>query len=212
MKWIFVLLFPLTIWAEWNQANDFQIWQRNYVIKHIDHRFSFWAASELRWGDNASKFYYSLVQAQLYYAPFSWLTVAPGYQQIWTKEPPLVKWENLYVPMFDAVFRIRFKEWEIQDRNRLQYIFSDTAEWLYRNRFRIITPSWFRAPRVAVFLDTEFFWLEGMGVNEDRTSGGFMIQWADNWASELCYLVRFLHQPIGWIHTNVFLATLLVSF
>lgn len=208
------LLFPALVWAAVDQNGDFQIWQRNFVIKHFANRWSSWTISELRWGDDASKLYYVLLQSQFYYRLVPWLIVGPGYQQAWTREPPAISWKPQYIPFADAIFRIRFSGWEIQDRNRLQYVLYDSSpsHWWYRNRFRVIAPSMLPSPHLAFFIDNECFWRQTAGVDEDRASGGLILQWMDIWGGEIFYMARFLKQMNGWIHNNVLSFAILISF
>ncbi len=182
-------------------------------MKHFAHNWSAWLISELRWGDTASQFYSAILHAQLYYAPRPWIVIGPGYEQVWTKEPPLVIWEKQYIPLADAIFRARFDGWEIQDRNRLEYIFFDSSpdHWLYRNRFRIIAPSMLQSPRISFFTDNELYWLESNGISEDRISFGLMLQWLDNWGGEVFYMARLLHQD-SWICNSVITFDFLFSF
>ena len=208
------LFLPIFAWPAVNQNGDFQIWQRNFLIKHCAPQWSFWVVSELRWGSNASQFYHAILHGQLYYAPAPWIVLGPGYEQVWTKETTLISWEKEFIPLFDAIFRARFHTWEIQDRSRLEYVIIDSNpfHWLYRNRFRIIAPPMRQNPKVAFFTDNEFFWFEAHGVNEDRLSAGLMIQWQDNWGAESFYMARFLKQLDGWSYNTVAAFSLLFSF
>lgn len=211
---LILMLLPSLTWAVLNGPGDFQIWQRNFVVKHFAPKWSTWLVSELRLGDTASEFYSAILHAQLYYAPRTWIVIGPGYEQVWTKEPSLTTWKKQYIPLADAIFRARLDKWEIQDRNRLEYVIFDSSpfHWLYRNRFRIIVSPMLQNPTLAFFTDNEFYWLESNGIAEDRISLGLMLQWQDNWGGEVFYMARLLHQPEGWIYNNVIAFDLLFSF
>ncbi len=216
MKRIFLfLVFTIPCLAEINSNGDFQIWNRNYLLNHINPQWSIRTVTEFRWGDNASKFYYTYLQSQFAYHPVHWINLAAGYRQIWRRHPVNSNhWRPEYSPLADITFDFRFAEWEIMNRNRLQYMLikDDPHHWLYRNRFRLIFPWHPTSHKITFFADEEVFIRQGIGVEENRVSGGSFFSIHGNLAGQLFYTYRLLRGIPSWTYQNVLNISLLLSY
>jgi hypothetical protein len=191
-------LLPLSLWGAINSNGDVQLWQWTFVRYTIEAPWSLFVTAEVRFGDDVSKFYYTYIQPQIVYAPKQWFFLAPGYRQGLRRHPlTSSKWVLESVPMTDLVFLGQVGEWEIQDRNRVEYVISSAVPfpWLYRNRLRFLMPPFHAGINWRPFFDGEFFWKQANGISEARNSVHF--------ATELFYMARFLKQTQGWTYQNV---------
>ena len=84
---LFIFFLPVFGFAQIDKRGDFQIWQRNFLYKHINERVSLQFYNEWRFGDDASKFFYVNLQAQAKFRIWSWLTTTPGYRQVLRRTP-----------------------------------------------------------------------------------------------------------------------------
>lgn len=217
MRFIFFLLTLSPLCAYVNQNGDFQIWTREYIRGHITPHWDISVMQENRIGDHASKPYHIFLQAQGIYRPAPWIGLAPGYRQSWRRFPlDSSRWRPEYSPMFDVMLRWHLGEWEFSDRNRVQYIIfqSDPAHWLYRNRFRIVTPWHFTRFCFTPFIDNEWFFQERYGFDQDRLSAGLMTWIYKNLSGQIYYMRRFekTGADLHWIHQNILNITLLLAY
>lgn len=215
--WIFLLSWA-GLYAQIDSNGDFQIWNREVIRQHFDSRWSWYLMSECRFGDNASKLFYTFLQVQGIYKPASWVAIAAGYRQGIRRFPFTGnQWKFEYSPLVDVTFVAKTHGWEFVNRNRCQYIIfqSDPSHWQYRNRFRIITPWSFSKFRITPFVDNEWFFMERHGYNQDRLCGGLMMLLRGNLSGQLYYMARFLKEDLPkthWVHQNVLNITLLLAY
>jgi hypothetical protein len=215
MKWLWLLLLPFSAFARIDQNGDFQVWARSFTETELSDHWAVQVWGEMRWGDNASKLFYNYLQGQIVYRPAWWMFIAPGYRQGLRRFPLSSNhWEFEYAPIVDVAFILLQKAgWEVRDRNRVEYILfdSDPNHWLYRNRLRVITPWTFTGWNLNPYIENEVFWRQARGVNQDRVSTGFMMQFSEHVGGETSYILRLQKQETGWVHQNV-LNLMLVMF
>lgn len=209
-----LIFFPAFAWSQVNRNGDFQIWDRTFFLKHLNKQWLSYSFIEFRFGDNASELYQYFIHTQMIYRPLPFLSIGPGYRQIWQKILTTGKWQTGESPLLDLAFVYRFKGWELRDRNRVQYVIfpHNPSHWWYRNRMRFVTPSFFETRNIAFFLDNEFFWRQTLGVNEDRLSAGFMFEMLKHLAGELFYMARFLKVDPHWNYMTILNIALVFSF
>lgn len=218
MRKFYLFLFCwVSTWAQINKNGDFQIWNREIFLQHFNPPWSWYVMWEGRWGDDASKLYHTILQAEVIYKPVKWLSIAPGYRQSLRRFPLNSNhWKPEYSPITDVICAARASGWEFVDRNRVQYIIfqSDPSHWLYRNRIRIIPPWNFSNHCINPFVDNEFFFRQDFGFNEDRLCGGFLIWIRGNLSGQLYYMARFQKNlnPTQWVHQNILNITLLFAY
>ena len=211
----FLYFLPAFLYPTINQNGDFQIWDRVFLEKPITEKWKFLTVIEQRWGDNATKLFFTYIQPQIAYIPAEWVIIAPGYRQVYQRYPVASNhWRPQYSPLIDVQFRVGFAGWKIEDRNRVQYriLKGDPSHWLYRNRFRITTPDFLQKPKMCFFTDNEVFWYQITGISEDRFSTGFMMHIYGNIAGDLFYMARFQKLGSEWIHQNILNISLLFAF
>lgn len=210
-----IFLLPVFGFAQIDKRGDFQIWQRNFLSKHLNDKWTLQFYNEWRFGDNASKFFYVNLQAQAKFKICSWLTTTPGYRQVLRRVPVNSNhWDTEYSPMWDATATYRFREWQLQDRNRVQYriIQSNPYPWVYRNRLRLVAPPFLEDPKLALYADNEIFWQQADGIDDDRATVGLMTLWTSCFGGELFYMARFVKAVPSWKHYNILGLSVIFSF
>lgn len=215
MKKIFLFFIPLWLFADIDSNGDIQFWQKSHFRYFFQEEWAFMLTTEVRFGDDVSKFYYCYLEPQLLYAPADWVSLAPGYRQVAKRHPTNSShWIPEYVPMFDLVFNANANGWRFEDRNRFEYIITEDSPypWLYRNRFRIFFPSQVCFLNMAPFVDDEIFWRQARGINENRGSLGFRQTYSSHVSTETVYTARFLKRDSKWTYQNVFLLWLGVKW
>ena len=203
LRW---LLLPFAAHAAVAGNGDIQLWTRSYFDGPISRQWDWQFVFETRWGNDASTLYYWYLQPQLFYQPAEWISIEPGYRQGFSKHLISDNWVLEYAPLLDVVLMKTVAEWSFSDRSRWQYsqVGSVPWHWLYRNRFRIVSPPIVRSPLIWLFTDNEIFWREKRGINQDRLSFGTMILLNETVGGELFYMDRFWKRAPGWIYQTVF--------
>jgi len=203
MRWLFFL--PVLAFAQINQNGDFQVWARSFNEVELNDTFGVQVWGEMRWGDNGSKLYFNYLQGQMVYRPAWWMFVAPGYRQVVRRLPTNSNhWAFQYVLLVDVAFVVwKYNGWEVRDRNRVEYIIVQTENnpWQYRNRLRLLAPElggW-----CIPYVENEIFWRQTRGINQDRVSGGMIVQFSEHVGSEVSYILRFQKRAEDWVHQNV---------
>lgn len=199
--------FPLCLCAAVNSDGDYQFWQRNNFQYRFAKQWACLVSTEARIGDNVSKPYYCYVQPQLSYAPADWIVIAPGYRQVVKRYPSnSIHWIPEYIPMLDLTLKGDAKGWKIEDRNRLEYIITESSSypWLYRNRLRVYLPLHWTRLDITPFVDNEIFLRQAEGLHEDRLEVGLRETYASGIFTETSYMARFQKGARGWIYQNVF--------
>ena len=198
-------LFPIFAWCHVNQNGDFQVWFRSEIWNYFSSQGFTLVEAEGRWGNNASKLFLTYIQGQIGYQPVPWFYIAPGYRQQFQRYPVVSNhWRLHYMPFIDATFF-----WPVtmmlSDRNRLIYSMIDSipAYWVYRNRLRFIMPWSFAYSRINPYIENEIFIHQGLGFNQDRAAGGFMIAITKNLTGRIYYMCRFNKNLSNWIHQNI---------
>jgi hypothetical protein len=204
MKWL-LWLFPVLAFAGINDNGDFQVWARSFNEVELDDHWGVQVWGEMRWGDNGSKLYFNYLQGQIVYRPAWWMFVAPGYRQTLRRLPLNSNhWVFEYVPIVDVAFvLLRKNGWEVRDRSRVEYILVQTQNnpWQYRNRLRVLAPEMWGW--CTPYVEDEVFWRQTRGVDQNRTSAGFVVQFSEHVGSEMSYILRFQKRAEGWVHQNV---------
>lgn len=205
MKWLLFLLFPFSLFA------DFQIWNVDGLNISLSRNFHLTGETEFRYGQHKTQLHYKRYQGGLLFFRSPHTLFHLGYRQVYHRLNK--KWEREYSPLFDLTFQVANRRGlHISDRNRLQYrIFSHFPNrWLYRNRLEFVLP--FRLFKTyAPFLADELFWQEARGINENRLEGGLKIPYRQRTQLKLSYVYRLLknaqkdwtHQNVLWIHFSL---------
>lgn len=205
MKWLFLVLFPISLFAK------VQVWNTDGLHLRLSRNVYFTGETEFRYGQHKTQLYYKHYQGGLLLFRSPHTLFQLGYRQVYHRFNK--NWEKEYSPLFDIFFQVANRRGlHISDRNRLQYrIFSHFPNrWLYRNRLEFVPP--FRLFRsYAPFLAYELFWQEASGINENRLEAGFKIPYHKRTQLNLIYMYRTVkdfekkwsHQNVIWIYFSL---------
>lgn len=211
----FLSILPFFLFAEINGPADYQYWQRGILKAKMSERVDFFLTGEARFGDNVSKFYYTYLQALFAFSPRKWISIAPGYRQIYKRYPLSTTHFDLeYSPMIDLTFKTTLKKWGFSNRNRLQFLVfkSDPSHWVYRNRIRFTSPWSFTSFNATPYIENEFFYRQAKGINQDRLSIGFQEKFTSHVSMDFFYIARFLKRDSGWVYNNIFGCNLVLKY
>lgn len=205
-KRILQLIFSLLIlksmgYAQVNHNGDFQIWEYLSVEKELVNSLSSRLIGVMRWGDDASRFYFAYGQWQLVYRK-KCIEVAPGYRQEYFRPGKI--WLDRKNPMLDVTFFLPGK-WRLEDRHRVIYHIREDLPsiFIYRNRLRLTTPEVDACLKLQFFIDDEIFYLEDLGFAQNRVSVGIFCG-ASSWVKgRAYYMYRNLKQGNIWTYQNV---------
>ena len=204
MKWILLLLFPLSLFASLDGPGDLQLWNTDSINIHLTRRTLLQGQTEFRYGKDSSKLYYKHYQGLVTFIRSTHVLIAPGYRQVYWRTSK--KWEKEYNPMLDITLQTKTRSrWFIADRSRIVYRILDGHDhWLYRNRLEILTPWRFTRRGIGPYFSEEFFWEESRGINQNRLIFGLRIPYHERTQLDLYYLYRaFKNAHKDWINQNI---------
>lgn len=206
MKFFFLCL-PFALFAQIGSNGDYQLWQRVKWNAAIRDQWTLKFTEETRYGDNVSKFYYSYIQALIAYQPVRWISIEPGYRQVYKRESATSdNFDFEYSPMMDVILKKSFPVWHIMDRNRVQYLIFQSNEnhWVYRNLLRFTNQRKFPLIGMNFYIEDEVFFRENLGFNENRTSLGLSRAMGKHASFDLFYIARYVKSASTWNYNNVF--------
>lgn len=206
-NFIYLLLFPLFAFGRINGPADYQIWQRTILTAKMAHQWDFLLTEETRFGDNITKFYYTYLQANFSYIANQWVTLSPGYRQVYKRSPlSSTQWRPEYSPMIDIYFNWKKNNWKFSDRSRIQYLIfeSNPDHWVYRNQLRITTPWKVTSFEANPYIEEEVFFRQNQGFVENRVTFGFSEQMTKHVVMDFFYIARYLKNSPSWVYNNIF--------
>lgn len=199
-------LLPLFLFGAVNQKGDTQVWQRISCNKKLSQNVNLLVLQETRFGDDVSEFYYAFVQALVSYSVYPWLSIAPGYRQIYKRSPlSSSHFRPEYSPMMDVSFKTHIKDFELVNRNRVQYLIfhSNHYPWVYRNLTRLKSPWKWTRFAITPYVEDELFFREGVGFQENRATIGFLKKFSNSVSLDLFYIARLIKVSNDWNYNNV---------
>ena len=172
MKWCFLLLLPLSLFAKLSGNRDFQIWNTDALRIRISKNLTLTGEGEFRYGDNRRTLYYKHYQGGLLFnrSPHTLLYLA--HREIFSRVNN--KWEREHTPFVDLTFQVgSARGLYLGNRNRIEYrILSEALggnnRWVYRNRTEYIPPIRLSWKNIAPFFAYELFWQETRGLDQHR--------------------------------------------
>ena len=202
---ISVIGLSCPVCAEVNEKADFQFWNQQSLKIPLTVKWDIKGVSEFRYGDNASFFFEKYYQGQLIYKFLVWLSLSPGYKQIWTRSKDSLQWTPTYVPFFEAVLHGTLACWGISNRARAACHIKESKEkkWVFRDRLTLVTP--LRVTRLCIspYISEEVFFKQEEGFFQSRFAVGLSTLYSRNFTSKLFYLLRSDKNEGKWRHQNV---------
>lgn len=206
---------------------DFNIWNYESVKAFINPNFWVYMETNFRYDDNGSHFYYFHEHLQLTWKPFSFLTIAPSYRQIFAIPgegallADIFPQINYFIPVYYPNVNIAFL-WDttylhFRDRSRIAYELlpsqlSAFNAWIYRNKFVIRTRQYYSPLKLRFFLDGEIFIRQRRGVDEYRTSASASMKFIKKVRLQVGYRFVYFRLIDDWISKNVLFIRLDGSF
>ncbi len=195
--------------------HDFQVWNTN-VQEYKPNKFSkITVEEELRWGNNASDFYYQHYDAGYSYILNKHFNLGGGFRYINEKKSGKFREES--EPYFLFLTSWKLAGINFSNRNRIEYRYYDyqVNSWRFRNKLDIKSPWTFTRFKIQPFIaDEVFFRFNGIDLNENRLYAGLSFALTKNLSAELSYLWRTTKNTntCTWNDTNVLSIKTKLSF
>jgi len=211
MKRVILAILGLTL-AVSARANayddgDFQVWHSENQEKKINDKLKFTLEEEMRFGDDASEFYYQHYDGGLAYSVNKNFDIGLNYRQVYEKKVAHGKFKEENRPHMNATVKWEMFGFKLDDRSRLEYRHFDYQSdfWRYRNKITAKFP--WKLTRLAIqpYLSDEFcLSFLGRALSRNRAYCGFALGLTDNLKGELFYMLQSDRARNGkWKATNV---------
>ncbi len=170
---------------------DFQYWSINGGSVDIDENWTITAHEELRFGDNASEFYYQHTDVGVVYKNVvENVDLGFNFRKAFTKVARH-QWNSENRPHLNLTIKGELFEMPVSNRSRFEYRDIDESKNLfrYRNKFTINFPLEFTQLKLKPYLaDEVFINCDEDGFNTNRVYAGLKLKLADNIDGSLFYL------------------------
>ncbi len=203
---LLLLLQAFSLYGFVDQDGDSQLWLTLNFQERINKNYKAGLISEMRIGDDMSRPFFFFMQPQLYIRPHEWVEITPGYRQIFSRySRNRTSWLPTYSPMLDLSFLFPVRSGELSQRNRIQYLIPSSGKnrMLYRNRIRFLFPLELPWLKIRPYTDNEIFYLEGIGLSQNRFSAGILPYFTKNQSARLYYMLRLLRINRDWRTHNI---------
>jgi len=170
---------------------DFQYWSINGGSVDIDENWTITAEEELRFGDNASEFYYQHTDVGVVYKNVvENVDLGFNFRKAFTKISR-DNWNSENRLHLNITIKGRLFDLAVSNRSRFEYRDIDESRNLfrYRNKFTINFPLEFTQLKLKPYLaDEVFINCNEDGFNTNRVYAGLKLKLADNIDGSLFYL------------------------
>src|SRR5574341_44157 len=198
--------------AELNADNDFQFWNTEAIEGKINDQWKAYVEAELRFGDDASEFYYQHTHLEILYKALEWLEIGAAYRQAWELDDPATDlWFTEYRPMVNVTLKHKWNDWEFSDRNRFEFRNFDVKDdkFRYRNKLKAKSPWKWTALHINPFVADELFFEEDSdnGFNRNRLDVGVGLDFGDyvaHLSGEIYYRWQTSDKGAEWIDFHIF--------
>lgn len=208
-KWVLLyLLSPLTLFAEFFEDSDFQIWNTDAITIRLSPRSSFYGDIEFRYGDGSHTLFYKHIHLELNWILNRYFTLAPGFRFIWYRIDD--KWLRENDPLLQlTLFLVNTRSIVISNRCWLQYRnlpkeLGGKHRFLYRNRLQALFPWRMGRSQINPYISDEFFVQKDWGFFENRAIFGVLIPRSDRAYFDFYYMYLSVKNVENkWIQSNV---------
>ncbi len=170
---------------------DFQYWSINGGSVDIDENWTITAHEELRFGDNASEFYYQHTDVGVVYKNVvENVDLGFNFRKAFTKVAR-DNWNSENRPHLNLTIRGELFDMPVSNRARLEYRDVDDTKhtYRYRNLFTVNIPAELTDLKLKPYLaDEVFINCDEDGLNINRVYAGLKLKLADNIDGSLFYL------------------------
>ena len=197
-----------------SQAADggWQVWNRGSISGRIAEGWAVRIGEEFRFADGEKELYYHLTSIDITYQITPWLSVGPGYAQLYSYSGAAWMGENR--PMVNGNLSWAGGLLGVSDRSRFEYRIREGAQdiWRYRNLLKLSsTRTWTRLA-LQPYISNEFFVvLNGSEWNANRLYAGIRLRPFTFLTADIFYL-RQSKKTSAWTGYNVIGSALSFSF
>jgi len=144
---------------------DRQYWNLTQIQKTLSSSCKIFVAEELRWGGNATEFYFHRPEAGLIFRTSPSLSYILSYKRIHSSESG--EWRRISIPNASVIYYFGRYGLSVMSRNRIEYLDYESSPdfWRYRGLVFVGLPwrlPWLKAqPYVS---DEAFFHFDGSGL------------------------------------------------
>lgn len=202
-----------SLFSQINSNHDFQTWIFESMNKKVSKKDTFYLESEVRFGDDSGQLYLTYIQALLKHEFTPYLSVAPGYRQLWARTAAFSDFRPTFNPFIDIILKQETPLLILYDRSRIQYIIFEHLKnaLLYRNRLYVTTVKDFGKMKAKPFVSDEIFFLERLGYQENRLNIG--LSWPiEEMSANISYMLRYRKDLAReWSHQNILYLSLFIK-
>ncbi|MDD5347653.1 MAG: DUF2490 domain-containing protein [Candidatus Omnitrophica bacterium] len=206
------VLFQATVAWCWDDA-DFQFWHTQQQEFKLDSNSRLTLEEEFRWGDDASDFYYHHYDVGYLYGAGKHLDVGLAFRKIFEEKKRVFKEENR--PELNLIVKTEIAGWKIEDRNRFEQRFIESAKdyGRYRNKLTLKLPwKWTRFEIQPYVADEVFVDLDKTNLSRNRLYSGIQAAVTRSIKAEAYYLRQASKSAGSWSDLNVLGLRCKVSF
>lgn len=221
LQWLIItcislFLFP-TLHGTYLRNGDTQIWAGTTIWGSLTRKIDLQLETQWRFGDNVDELYLQYTQLGMRFHFNDYVSLMPGYRQLYLRELNRNTFFTIYAPLFDLYIQSKNLRWKIFNRTRDQYDMARSQFRkdinLFRNLTQITTDWYFFSKQILFYFADEWFISSNRGFSQNRFSLGFTANLPPLNNGNLYFMLRSLKLSGGhWITQNVFGTQLIFNF
>lgn len=196
-------LLPAALFAY--DDRDTHSWTDLYVIKKLTDTVSIRVEEELKFGDDASDFYYYHTDVGVLFKAHPNVDLSLNYRHIDEKKDRGADWVEEHRPHGNVTFKGKAGGFSIEQRNRFEFRVRDHRDdiWRYRNRVLVARPLKIGGIEFTPYVSEEAFIDTDLGdFNQFRTAAGVKKKFGDHVQADVFYLWQAVESSTEWTDTH----------
>ncbi|MDD5454407.1 MAG: DUF2490 domain-containing protein [Candidatus Ratteibacteria bacterium] len=209
---IIVLLVGLVILPKLTYAEMDTEYRMGYEVSGaINDNLSFKVKPEFRYNDDMSTHYYSHFDIGLDWKINKYFTLGPYYQYVDQSKDDV--WAVEYRPHLDGTFSLKFFDWSISDRNKMEYRIKEDNEFFrYANKLTIKTPKFTEFEIQPYVADEMFYDFDVKEWNKNNAFAGVDFKIVENLTASIYYFTESNKKEDDWTEVSGLGTSLKYSF
>jgi hypothetical protein len=186
-----------------SDVKNIQHWNSEGIQIKLTTDWAFEIREELRLEDNGGSLYHYFTETGLMYAFRDYLDFSVNYRHIKNKKNE--DWATEYRPHINGTMKIRWHEFVIGDRNRIEFRkFEDgNHSWRWRNKLSIQSPfRWTRLKIEPYVSDEVFIDFDKNEFNQNRLYIGWKLTFFKHVRGDLFYMCQSI-KSTGWKDNHI---------
>jgi hypothetical protein len=186
-------------------AGDRQYWNLTQIQKTLSPSWKIFAAEELRWGGNATEFYFHRPEIGVVLRTSAVVSFSLCIKQLHTRESG--EWKRARVPHANIQFYFNWHGLSVVNRNRMEYMDYESSQdfWRYRGLVFVYLPyrlPWLKSqPYVG---DEAFRHFNGDGLKTNRIYAGLSTGIGTRIRLDTYYFLHQIRSTNRWSVQHVF--------